>query len=1178
MSLQFGILGTLTATVDGQPIDLGPPKQRALLALLVIHPNRVIATDRILDLLWGDDATGKEKALWVYISRLRTVLEPDRTQRGESSYLLTEGNGYVLRIDPTGIDAVEFEREVAEARALARTDPTATSEILARALQRWRGDALQDFTYDDFARAEIVRLEELRLDAVEERIEADLQRGRSRELIGELETLREAHPLRERPVGQLTRALYRSGRHADALRAIERFRRHLGTELGIEPSAELRRLEEQVLLQDPRLDAKDRGSASQGGGTLVDTPNPFKGLRPFGEDDASSFFGRERLVADVVHRLSSGTRLLALVGPSGSGKSSAVKAGVIPALRKGGPGGDERWMVAQMVPGSHPFAELEVALLRSSLDTPISLREQLDAPDTGLLRAALRVLPDSDTRLLLVIDQFEELFMLVEDDEQQHRFLTQLLTAIGDPHGRISVLVTLRSDLYGAPLAHPAFGARLGDGIINVVPLLPNELESAASLPATQAGVAFEPALLTTLIADVAGAPGALPLFQFTLAELFDRRIGDTLILDTYREMGGLAGAITRRAEDLYDALTGSEQAAAKQLFLRLVTLADGGQLGRRRVPASEITMLGVDAVALQTVIDRYTRNRLLTTDRDHVSGSPTIEVAHEALLSEWDRLRVWIDDAGDDIRRHASLKLAMDEWLEADRSADFLLGSRLGMYDEWAAVSTIQLTEAEREYLDASVQARDALASADADRRATEQKLATSARRRLWALAVAVAILATAAGLYAAQVTGPDPARVALLMPNLPDEQEGLARTGTERAQRDLGVDVEELTGRFTDIEATYRDLAEGGVDLIFLDNASSGWQWVEEVIADYPDTDFAVINGVLAPAGAGAVYFADEEAGYLAGMAAALATETGVVGFVGNYHSDTSERWRAGFEAGAAAAGPEVEVLAIYTGAGSGSFSDPAAGAEAADELFARDADVVLAFAGDATTGVIEAARAQFEENGTHRWVIGSESDWSIGVAADLRPHVLVSAIRQWDVAVYDTIRSHVDGEFAPGITSLGLDAGAVGLSRSEYLSAGELAAIADLSADVVDGGVQIPRAPAGALLAPPGVTETATVTLTWDGERCTYDDGGADLPNGTHVRVDLVNDSPEYWYFFIFHSERGIPMSTLVQPHGNSSGYLTLVPGTIDFRCGPEIRDRPRAEVAAHTTTAHTVRVAP
>ena len=174
--------------------------------------------------------------------------------------------------------------------------------------------------------------------------------------------------------------------------------------------------------------------------------------------------------------------------------------------------------------------------------------------------------------------------------------------------------------------------------------------------------------MLAALLTDVVGRPGALPLFQYTMTELFDRRVGDTLTLDSYRAMDGVSGALTKRADDLYAELDRDQQAAAKQLFLRLVMIADGDEWGRRRVPASEIVSLDVDVVALQSVIELYTGHRLLTLDRDFVTGSPTVEVAHESLLTEWDRLRGWIEDGREDVHRHATLTTAMNEWIKADR------------------------------------------------------------------------------------------------------------------------------------------------------------------------------------------------------------------------------------------------------------------------------------------------------------------------------------------------------------------------------------------------------------------------------------------------------------------------------------------------------------------------------
>ena len=380
-SLEFRILGTLEASENGQVLDLGALKQRALLALLVINANRVVSTDRILEELWGDEAEGKENALWVYISRLRSVLEPDRSDRGESTVLLTRDHGYTLLAEPSSVDALRFESEVGQARSLMKDDPQAASAMLGEALALWRGPALEEFAYEEFAQREISRLEELRLGGLEDRIDSDLRIGLAGELVSELEALYEEHPLRERPVGQLMLALYRAGRQAEALRAFERFRRTLGEEMGIDPSPELHRLEEQILLHDSRLRPLGERRSPVRSAAGAEVANPFKGLRSFVEDDAADFFGRDRLLADVIRRIVDGERLIALVGPSGSGKSSAVRAGLIPALRKGAVPGSDQWLIAQMVPGARPFAEAEAALLRSTLDAPANLAEQLADAD-----------------------------------------------------------------------------------------------------------------------------------------------------------------------------------------------------------------------------------------------------------------------------------------------------------------------------------------------------------------------------------------------------------------------------------------------------------------------------------------------------------------------------------------------------------------------------------------------------------------------------------------------------------------------------------------------------------------------------------------------------------------------------------------------------------------------------
>jgi len=329
--VEYRLLGPLEVLDDGTPIDIGPKQQRALLALLLLHANRVVTTERILEELWGEEAHGKEKTLWVYISRLRSALEPEREAGSKTELLITRDHGYSLTIESEDLDSHRFEQAAERGRSLMRDDPAAAAAQLQSGLQLWRGAALEEFAYENFAQTEVTRLEELRLTAIEDHFEASLRSGRHREIVGEMEAFAGANPLRERPVALLLKTLYRSGRQADALRAFQRYRQKLGEELGIEPSPELCRLEEQVLLHDSRLE----GVGSPPSSEIVEFRNPFMGLQAFSEADAVTFFGRDRLISQLVRQLSQGDHLLALIGASGSGKSSVLQAGLIPALRKG---------------------------------------------------------------------------------------------------------------------------------------------------------------------------------------------------------------------------------------------------------------------------------------------------------------------------------------------------------------------------------------------------------------------------------------------------------------------------------------------------------------------------------------------------------------------------------------------------------------------------------------------------------------------------------------------------------------------------------------------------------------------------------------------------------------------------------------------------------------------------
>ena len=469
--------------------------------------------------------------------------------------------------------------------------------------------------------------------------------------------------------------------------------------------------------------------------------NPFKGLRAFGEADSDNFFGRESLIQQLLARLGEGgdlNRFLAVIGPSGSGKSSVVRAGLVPALRRGGLPGSENWFIVDLLPGKHPFEELETALLRVAVNPPESLLSQLKDGKRGLLRAAHRILPaDPSVELVLVIDQFEEIFTLVEDEEERALLLESLATAVMDERSRLRVVITLRADFTDKPLRYVDFGEMLNRRFEFVLPLNADEIERAVAGPTQQALLKLEKGLVSTIIRETGSQPGALPLLQFALSELFEKREGRTLTNSAYREIGGVLGALGRSAEILYASLGHEEQTAVRQIFLRLITLGEGTEDTRRRVLRAEIEALGAARLpGIHTVLDLFGKARLLTFDRDPLTRGATIEVAHEALLREWKRLREWLNESRTDVRMQRQLAHAAFEWYSANNEPSFLLsGARLEQFKGWITSTSIALTANEQNFLNASIQESQFRAQEEQERQQRElenaQKLAATEKQR---------------------------------------------------------------------------------------------------------------------------------------------------------------------------------------------------------------------------------------------------------------------------------------------------------------------------------------------------------------------------------------------------------------------------------------------------------------
>ena len=479
--------------------------------------------------------------------------------------------------------------------------------------------------------------------------------------------------------------------------------------------------------------------------TTTEVMNPYKGLRAFQEADAVDFFGREALINQLLSRLSEDTHFLAVIGPSGSGKSSVVKAGLLPALRGGALSGSENWFFAEMTPGPHPMEELEAALLSVATAPPPNLLDRLKQDGEGLAQVVNASLPPEE-HMLLVIDQFEEVFTLVAHEEERTRFLHSLHTAATAADSRLWVIITLRADFYDKPLMYKDFANLMRQHTEVVVPLTPEELERAITGPAERVGLFVDPELLAAIINDVSQEPGTLPLLQYALTEVFERRDGRTLSLQAYHESGGALGALARRAEELFESLDSDRQTLVRQLFLRLVNLDEGSEDTRRRVGWAELTSFASDGPDLQAILDLFGKYRLLSFDRDPSTREPTVEIAHEALINEWKHLRNWIDSSRVDVRLQRRLASGAAEWRESGRETSFLLrGALLEQLEDWAATTDLALTEEERGYLAASIVERRSQQTREEARRRRQIAQERRARTRLQML---VAVLAIAAGV----------------------------------------------------------------------------------------------------------------------------------------------------------------------------------------------------------------------------------------------------------------------------------------------------------------------------------------------------------------------------------------------------------------------------------------------
>jgi WD40 repeat protein/class 3 adenylate cyclase len=461
---------------------------------------------------------------------------------------------------------------------------------------------------------------------------------------------------------------------------------------------------------------------------------PYKGLEAFQPQDAEFFFGREELVADLAARLS-GSPFLAVVGPSGSGKSSVVRAGLVPAIWGAAHGlaQGRNWKVVLMTPGARPLEELAVRVASERGLSPGAVLEDLRRDPHNLCLAVRQVLLDQppDARVVLIVDQAEEVFTLCRDEEERTRFVETLAHAAGEDAQTVVVLA-LRADFYGHCASYPALAALVQDHQSLVGPMREAEIRRAIELPAKKAGLRLEDGLATRILDDVGNEPGSLPLLSHALLETWSRREDSTMTLDAYLDSGGVRGAIARTADAVYGGLEAEQQEVARGIFLRLTEPGQGTEDTRRRASLGELLSGSDERAAVEDVLDILARARLVTV------GLDTVEVAHEALIREWPLLRRWLDEDREGLQIHRRLTDDSREWIRLDRDAGLLYrGGRLSAAQEWAEANDARLSGEEREFLDAS--------------RASLEREAASRRRRQRLLKGIAGTLAILLGLTAA-------------------------------------------------------------------------------------------------------------------------------------------------------------------------------------------------------------------------------------------------------------------------------------------------------------------------------------------------------------------------------------------------------------------------------------------
>lgn len=771
--LRMEFLGGFRVSLDGTPItSFESNKVRALLAYLAVESQRPHPRESLAALLWPDwpDRAALSNLRYA-LSDLRKVIG-DRN--AEPPFLLISR------------EAIQFNAggdHWLDAAELIRVASSQDVEPLERAVTLYKGGFLEGFSaseaapFEDWARLKGEQLQRCFLEILH-RLASTLEAGGEYErALGYARRSVEVEPLDESGQRQVMRLLALSGRRAEALARYEACCRVLKDELKAGPSQETEDLYQLLL----------KGELPP---TAVEIPSPvrlprrvgacpYRGLAAFREQDAHFFFGREEFTKQLEETIQHQSSIAVVVGSSGSGKSSVVYAGLLPKLRS-----QEGWQIVNFRPGLQPFHALAGALLpllepelneTERLVQAGRLEDVLRRGDLTLENVVGRVMEkhEESKQWLFVIDQYEELYTLCPEPETRRRFLDELLGTVRDRNeqqdSRFVLLLTLRADFMGQALAYRPFADALQGATVLMGPMNREELRSAVEKPAELQGAAFETGLVDRLLDEVEEEPGNLPLLEFTLTQLWEQQTDGWLTHANYEAIGGVEGALSAYADQVYAGLHALEQARARRALVQLVQPGEGTEDTRRIATREE---LGEESWSL---IQRLADRRLVVTGRD-AAGRETAEVVHEALIQKWGRFQAWMGADRAFRAWQERLRGNLRQWQASGQDEGALLhGAPLTEAEAWVKERPHELSRLEREFIQAGIGLRE------------RQRVERERRRQRTVVALAVGLVLVAALGVVALLTGQRAsrsARIALTEANTRATAEAVAVQERQNAQ----------------------------------------------------------------------------------------------------------------------------------------------------------------------------------------------------------------------------------------------------------------------------------------------------------------------------------------------------------------------------------------------------------